>query len=60
VGAPSDLRICVAVTSPYRWDRGVTRCAHRSTPGRLPVDRTPGICYGWSKNRFLWGLILVT
>jgi len=24
VGAPSDLRMYVAVTSPYPWDRGVT------------------------------------
>jgi len=34
-GAPSGLRIYVAVTSPYHWDRGVTENAQNSIPKEL-------------------------
>ena len=39
MGVSSDLRICVAVTSPYHWDRGVTF----SMSARSPTNTMIGL-----------------
>ena len=40
MGASSDLRIYVAVTSPYSWNWGVTKCKAQSKEReREPMDQ---------------------